>query len=91
MKIKSAVLLAILLSSGISFGDDTPDPVHPTDEDIVAVEDMATNMGLSDNDKRGIIEHVIYAGNPATYESLNDSGLVGEEALEQIRDDALTD
>ena len=91
MKIKSAVLLAILLSSGISFGEDTPDPVAPTDEDIAAVEDMVTNMGLSDNDNRGIIEHVIYEGNPATYESLNDSGLVSDEALEQIKDDARTD
>lgn len=82
--VSKLVIIGILFSSSVSFGE----PEYGTDTASEYALEELEKIGLNDADMKAITTHVIEHDGDATYEDLEESGIVSEEGLEQIRDDA---
>ena len=89
MKMKFAVLLAILLSSGISYGDD--EPVYPVIDEAARaqMQDIVQNIDIPEDDLKQIVDYVVDEGGQPSSDDLRDVP-IRYESWEIIRDDART-
>jgi hypothetical protein len=89
MKMKSAVLLTILLAAGISYGDD--DPVYPVVDEVARaqMQDIVQNMDIPEDDLKQIVDYVVDEGGQPNSDDLRDVP-IRDESWEIIRDDART-
>ena len=90
MKMKSAVLLTILLASGISYGQD--EPIYPVVDEYARsqMQDIVQNMDIPEDDLKQIVDYVVDEGGQPNSDDMWDLP-IRDESWEMIRDDARTD
>lgn len=86
--IRSIALLVIIFSTGISSAQEDVDPNYY--DDRYKMSEAVTEMGLSDDDERRLIEHVADDGGRMTANSIAGSS-VSDDGYDQLVDDAQLD
>lgn len=90
MKIKSAVLLTILMASGISYGQD--EPIYPVVDEYARaqMQEVVQNLDIPEDDLKQIVDYVVDEGGQPNSDDMLDLP-IRDESWEMIRDDARTD